>query len=137
MPPFAFAIAALFAFLIGAALFVSTVYLFATAGRGTLAPWDPPARLVVRGPYRFVRNPMITGVLLIIVAEALFFRSMPIAVWAAVFFVINAIYLPLFEEPGLERRFGDDYRQYKRDVPRLLPRLRSLRSAARRRASSS
>ena len=137
MPPVAFAIAALFAFLIGAALFVGTVYLFATAGRGTLAPWDPPARLVVRGPYRFVRNPMITGVLLILVAEALFFRSMPVGVWAAVFFVINAIYLPLFEEPGLERRFGDDYRQYKRDVPRLLPRLRSLRSAARRRASSS
>jgi protein-S-isoprenylcysteine O-methyltransferase Ste14 len=137
MPPIPFAIGAALAFLAGATLFVSTAYLFATAGRGTLAPWDPPERLVVRGPYRFVRNPMITGVLLIIVAEALFFRSLPIAMWAAGFLAVNAIYLPLLEEPGLERRFGDDYRTYKREVPRLVPRLTSRRSSARPPASSS
>jgi len=137
MPPLALAVPALIAFVIGAALFFSTVYLFATVGRGTLAPWDPPARLVVRGPYRFVRNPMISGVLFVIVAEALFFRSASIAIWAAAFFVINAIYIPLAEEPGLERRFGDEYRTYKRAVPRLLPRLTSLRSAAHRPSSSS
>jgi len=124
MPPVLFAIAALAALLIGTSLFVSTVYLFATEGRGTLAPWDPPARLVVRGPYRFVRNPMISGVFFIIVAEALFLRSMPIAIWAAAFFVINAIYIPLLEEPGLARRFGNEYADYKRRTPRLLPRLR-------------
>src|SRR5436190_17399689 len=124
MPPVLFAIAALAALLIGTSLFVSTVYLFATEGRGTLAPWDPPARLVVRGPYRFVRNPMISGVFFIIVAEALFLRSMPIAIWAAAFFVINAIYVPLLEEPGLARRFGNEYADYKRRTPRLLPRLR-------------
>ena len=124
MPPVLFAIAALAALLICTSLFVSTVYLFATEGRGTLAPWDPPARLVVRGPYRFVRNPMISGVLFIIVAEALFLRSMPIAIWAAAFFVINAIYIPLLEEPGLARRFGNEYADYKRRTPRLLPRLR-------------
>ena len=58
-------------FLIGATLFVATVFLFAARGRGTLAPWDPPARLVAIGPYRFVRNPMISGVLLIVTAEGL------------------------------------------------------------------
>jgi len=137
MPPLAFAVPALIAFVIGAALFFSTVYLFATVGRGTLAPWDPPARLVVRGPYRFVRNPMISGILFVIVAEALFFRSASIAIWAAAFFVINAIYIPLVEELGLERRFGDEYRAYKRAVPRLLPGLTSLRSAAHRPSSSS
>jgi len=123
MPPAAIAAGAFVAFAIGVTLFVSSVYYFATAGHGTLAPWDPPARLVVRGPYRFVRNPMISGVLFIIVAEALFFRSAPIAWWAAAFFVINAIYIPVIEEQGLERRFGDEYRAYKRAVPRLLPRL--------------
>ena len=135
-PPITFVAGALIAFVIGAALFVSTLYLFATAGRGTLAPWDPPARLVVRGPYRLVRNPMISGVLLIIVAEALYFRSASIGVWAAAFFLINAIYLPLVEEPGLERRFGEEYLAYKREVPRLIPSLRSLRREASRRANS-
>ena len=74
---------------------------------------------------------MISGVLFII-AEAFFFRSASLAIWAAAFFVINAIYIPILEEPGLERRFGDDYRAYKRSVPRLLPRLTGPRSAAGR-----
>ena len=117
--------------------FVSSLYLFATEGRGTLAPWDPPGRLVVRGPYRFVRNPMISGVLLIIIAEALYFRSVPIAGWAAAFFLMNAIYLPLVEELGLERRFGDEYLAYKRKVPRIIPSLRGLLREASRHASSS
>src|SRR3954466_5292636 len=56
-------------FLIGLALFATSLYEFATRGRGTLAPWDPPRELVVRGPYRYVRNPMISGVVCVIVAE--------------------------------------------------------------------
>jgi len=110
--------------LAGLAVFISTLFLFATEGRGTLAPWDPPRRLVVRGPYRFVRNPMISGVLLIVIGESLVFRSMPLAEWAATFAVINLIYIPLLEEPQLRWRFGEEYREYKRNVPRLLPRLR-------------
>jgi protein-S-isoprenylcysteine O-methyltransferase Ste14 len=108
----------------GLALFVATVYLFATRGRGTLAPWDPPARLVVKGPYRFVRNPMITGVLLILAGEASALRSPDHAVWMATFLLFNAVFFPLIEEPQLEGRFGDEYRRYKRNVPRFLPRLR-------------
>jgi hypothetical protein len=110
-------------FVAGATLFVATLRLFATEGRGTLAPWDPPAHLVVRGPYRFVRNPMISGVLLIITAEALFVRSPDLARWALLFLAINMIYIPLLEEPQLQYRFGDEYRAYKRSVPRFLPRL--------------
>jgi protein-S-isoprenylcysteine O-methyltransferase Ste14 len=115
--------------LAGLALVVWTVRLFATLGRGTLAPWDPTARLVVRGPYRHVRNPMITGVALILTGEAVFFRSWGIAVELALFAVVNAIYFPLMEEPGLQRRFGAEYDEYRAHVPRWVPRLRPWRDA--------
>jgi protein-S-isoprenylcysteine O-methyltransferase Ste14 len=111
-------------FALGAALFVAALHQFATAGRGTLAPWDPPRRLVVNGPYRFVRNPMIAGVIFIVFGIALALRSWPHGVWAMAFLLINAIYLPLDEEPRLERRFGADYREYREHVPRFVPRLR-------------
>ena len=119
-----FVVAGMIVFAAGFVLFVATVFLFATRGRGTLAPWDPPSRLVIAGPYRYVRNPMIAGVILIIIAESLIFRSLSLAEWAAAFFVINAIYFPLIEEPGLERRFGEEYRRYKRHVRRFIPRIR-------------
>lgn len=108
---------------VGLALSAWTATLFMKFGRGTPAPWDPPKKLVVRGPYRYVRNPMITGVLLILFAEALLVQSWPIAIWMIVFFIGNAIYFPLVEERGLERRFGDEYRDYKTHVPRWIPRL--------------
>ena len=109
---------------VGLALFVASLRRFASEGKGTLAPWDPPRRLVVRGPYRYVRNPMISGVIFVLCAEALILLSAPHAMWAAVVFAINAIYIPLLEEPMLEERFGDDYREYCRHVGRLLPRVR-------------
>jgi protein-S-isoprenylcysteine O-methyltransferase Ste14 len=108
---------------IGLALFVASLLRFATEGRGTLAPWDPPRRLVARGPYRYVRNPMISGVLLVLLGEALVLRSRPHLMWACTFFAINAVYIPLLEEPDLELRFGESYREYRRHVPRLVPRL--------------
>ena len=109
---------------VGLALMVWTVRIFITFGQGTPAPWDPPQKLVVRGPYRYVRNPMITGVLLFLMMEAFLLRSWPITVWLVVFLVANMIYFPLSEEKGLERRFGDAYRQYSAHVPRWIPRLR-------------
>jgi protein-S-isoprenylcysteine O-methyltransferase Ste14 len=108
----------------GLAVMYRTITLFATAGRGTLAPWDPTDSLVVLGPYRYVRNPMITGVLVILLGEAALFGSVALLAWFAVFFAVNAIWMPLVEEPGLERRFGADYLEYKHNVPRWLPRLR-------------
>ena len=108
----------------GGCLFLASLRRFVTEGRGTLAPWDPPRRLVVRGPYRYVRNPMISGVLLVLFGEALLLLSWPHLVWALIFLGINSVYIPLLEEPGLARRFGEGYREYCRHVPRLLPRLR-------------
>ena len=103
---------------------VWTVLLFMEFGKGTPAPWDPPKKLVVRGPYRHVRNPMITSVLLMLITESLVFQSWFLAGWTLVFFVGNLIYFPLVEEKGLETRFGEDYLAYKAHVPRWVPRLR-------------
>ena len=109
---------------LGVVLIAQTVALFATVGDGTLAPWDPTERLVVRGPYRRVRNPMISGVLCVLLGEALVFGSLALLAWWAFVFAINAVYFPLVEEPGLQRRFGADYEAYRAAVPRWLPRLR-------------
>ena len=109
---------------IGLLLLASTIKLFASVGRGTLAPWDPTTRLVVRGPYRYVRNPMISGVLFVLLGEAAFASPLPLLLWFGAVFAANAVYLPLVEEPGLSRRFGDDYATYKANVPRWLPRIR-------------
>jgi protein-S-isoprenylcysteine O-methyltransferase Ste14 len=107
----------------GLALFVWCVSLFARVGQGTLAPWDPTRRLVAVGPYRYVRNPMITSVATILLGEALITGSRMLATWCGIFLVINHVHFLLVEEPGLEHRFGDDYCAYKAAVPRWIPRL--------------
>jgi protein-S-isoprenylcysteine O-methyltransferase Ste14 len=106
----------------GFALWLWTVRLFARVGRGTLAPWDPTRRLVVQGPYAHVRNPMISAVVATLLGEAALFGSPGILILAAAFGVINHTFFLLHEEPGLERRFGDEYREYRRAVPRWIPR---------------
>ncbi len=100
-----------------------TIWMFSTEGEGTLAPWDPPRKLVVRGTYRYVRNPMISGVLAILLGEAILFGSVAILEWLAIFAAINCVYMPLSEEPGLAARFGQDYLRYKTHVPRWIPRM--------------
>ncbi len=109
---------------IGLTLFFFTVSQFARRGKGTLAPWDPPRVLVVEGVYRYVRNPMISGVLFVLLAESLLTGSQPVLIWFGLFFAANLVYLPLFEEPGLKARFGDRYLIYQKNVPRWIPRLR-------------
>lgn len=106
----------------GLALWLWTVRLLARVGRGTLAPWDPTRHLVVEGPYRHVRNPMIAAVLAVLVGETLVFGSLPMLIWTVGFFLVNHAYFLLHEEGGLERRFGDEYRAYRANVPRWLPR---------------
>jgi protein-S-isoprenylcysteine O-methyltransferase Ste14 len=107
---------------VGGVLMGRTISLFHAEGRGTLAPWDPTQRLVVRGVYRHVRNPMISGVFCILLGEAILLGSLPIGIWFGCFVLGNTIYIPLSEEPGLEARFGDDYRRYRENVPRWIPR---------------
>ena len=91
---------------LGLALLAWTLALFAKVGGGTLAPWDPTRRLVVAGPYRHVRNPMISGVLAVLLGESAVFASLPLLLWFAAVLAVNAVYFPLVEEPGLRRRFG-------------------------------
>ena len=109
---------------LGLSLAIRTARLLLTHGEGTPAPWDPPRKFVVEGPYRYVRNPMIIGVILMLGAESLALASWPLATWLAIFAIVNAIYFPLSEEKGLERRFGESYLGYKANVPRWIPRLR-------------
>lgn len=109
---------------LGLVLFAASLRRFASEGKGTLAPWDPPRLFVVQGPYRFVRNPMISGVIITLFGEALILLSPAHGVWAAGFLALNLLYIPLIEEPQLARRFGDAYREYRRHVPRFIPRVR-------------
>jgi protein-S-isoprenylcysteine O-methyltransferase Ste14 len=121
----------------GIALLWRTIVLLARLGEGTLAPWDPTTNLVVAGPYRFVRNPMITGVALILLGEAAIFGSLPLLAWAALFLAVNALWFPFVEEPALARRFGDAYREYAKNVPRWVPRRRPWDPPPRRAGTSS
>ena len=107
----------------GFVLFCWCVVLVARVGRGPLAPWDATRNLVAIGPYRFVRNPMISGVALILFGEALLWGSWSLGMWAGFFVVFNHLYFIYSEEPGLEKRFGEKYRLYKANVPRWIPRL--------------
>jgi protein-S-isoprenylcysteine O-methyltransferase Ste14 len=110
---------------LGLVLMVATIRLFVTVGKGTLAPWEPPQRLVVRGVYSHVRNPMIAGVFFVLLGEAVLTASLPLLGWFAIFVVVNTVYIPLAEEPGLVKRFGADYLAYKQNVPRWIPRMRA------------
>jgi protein-S-isoprenylcysteine O-methyltransferase Ste14 len=107
----------------GLILFVAAVRLFSQYGEGSIMPWDPTQRLIVRGVYRHVRNPMHTGVFLVLFGEGFLLRSTPLLVLVAAVVVLHLFYIPLSEERGLERRFGEAYREYKRNVPRWIPRL--------------
>jgi len=101
----------------------STVRLFTTKGEGTPAPWDPPKKFIVLGPYRYVRNPMLIGVLIFLLSEVVLFGSLSIFIWFVLFLIANLFYFPFFEEKGLEKRFGESYLEYKRNVPRWIPRF--------------
>ncbi|MBB5172389.1 methyltransferase family protein [Texcoconibacillus texcoconensis] len=108
--------------LFGLMLVVLTVRQFATRGKGTLAPWNPPQKLVVSGPYQYTRNPMISGVSFILLGEVIIFGSWALLIWFVYFTVVNYTYFIVKEEPHLEKKFGEDYAEYKQNVPRLIPR---------------
>jgi protein-S-isoprenylcysteine O-methyltransferase Ste14 len=107
--------------LAGLAMLVWTVSLFIRIGRGTLAPWDPTRTLVVVGPFAHLRNPMISGVTAMLAGETIGLAR-GLAGWVVLFVVINHVYFILLEEPGLVRRFGPEYEEYRRQVPRWIPR---------------
>jgi protein-S-isoprenylcysteine O-methyltransferase Ste14 len=115
--------AGLIVILTGLTVMAITISSFIRIGKGTLAPWSPTKKLVVKGLYKYVRNPMILGVFTVLLGEALSLWSQNILIWAGAFFIINTIYFIIYEEPDLEKRFGDEYREYKKQVPRWLPRV--------------
>lgn len=110
--------------LTGLMIIIFTIRMFIRIGNGTLAPWDPTRNLVTQSLYGHVRNPMILGVLTMLIGEAIFFKSAAITYWALLFLLINHIYFIISEEPGLEERFGEEYAEYKENVPRWIPRIK-------------
>lgn len=110
---------------LGAALLATCILEFARSGRGTLSPVDPPRHLVVRGLYRYVRNPMYLSVTTIVLGEALFMGSAALAVYWVLWFVGANLFVIGYEEPTLRRRFGESYDEYTRQVGRWIPRSRS------------
>src|SRR5207344_2230851 len=103
---------------LGVALALWCILTFAFVGRGTPAPFDPPRRLVVRGPYRAVRNPMYLGAWFYLVGFALFYRSTGAALYALAFLIVMHTFVVLYEEPRLRRTFGRDYEAYCERVGR-------------------
>jgi protein-S-isoprenylcysteine O-methyltransferase Ste14 len=112
---------------LGAALLLACIYEFAARGKGTLSPADPPKELVVKGLYRYVRNPMYLSVLTVVAGEIILTRSSALAVYWLVFFVAANLFVRGYEEPYLRRQFGASYEQYTRGVGRWIPRLRWAR----------
>ena len=130
--PLALRILGGFVLALGALLVIETTTRFALQGRGTPAPWAPPERFVVRGSYRITRNPMYVGVLLLIVGQALLLGREILFAWAVAAWLLFQLFVLLHEEPDLRRRFGEEYEDYRRRVPRWL--TTSLAPSRRRRA---
>lgn len=110
---------------LGGAVALWCILTFAFVGKGTPAPFDPPRKLVIAGPYRWVRNPMYIGAGFVLVGTALYYQSAAIAAFAAGFLVVAHAFVVLYEEPTLERTFGAQYADYRNAVHRWLPRWRS------------
>lgn len=107
----------------GGLVYLRCAWDFAIGGRGTPAPIDPPKELVVRGPYRYARNPMYLGVMIVILGEALLFEARILYEYALIVFIFFYLFVLVYEEPTLKRKFGESYESYCRSVPRWIPRM--------------
>jgi protein-S-isoprenylcysteine O-methyltransferase Ste14 len=108
---------------LGAAAYLSSAWNFAYYGLGTPAPVDPPQTLIARGLHRYVRNPMYLAVLLIVTGQAVLFRAWPLLIYAAGLWLCFHLFVLFYEEPVLEKKFGATYEEYRRSVPRWIPRF--------------
>lgn len=109
----------------GALVALSCVCAFAWIGKGTPAPFDPPRKLVTRGPYRFLRNPMYVGAALAVGGAALFFESIELLAFVALFLLTTHLFVVIYEEPTLRRTFGREYESYCQHVHRWWPSART------------
>lgn len=110
---------------IGVALYLGCLWVFATVGRGTPGPWDAPRAFVAVGPYRWVRNPMYIAAVLVVLGEAWLFLSLPLLLYAGAMGIFFHLFVIGYEEPTLRRSFGRTYVDYLRTVPRWIPRPRA------------
>jgi len=107
----------------GAFILLWCVRDFFVAGRGTLAPWDPPKHLVVVGLYRYTRNPMYLGVLVLVLGWAMTLGSPAVGAYAIFLAAAFHLRVRIHEEPWLASRFGSEWQAYASSVRRWLPRL--------------
>jgi protein-S-isoprenylcysteine O-methyltransferase Ste14 len=114
----------LFLLCLGALVLIWCVRDFYVSGRGTLAPWDPPMELVVVGLYRFVRNPMYFGVLLLVLGWSVYFCSPLLVLYEVILATGFHIRVVVNEEPWLKKKFSRQWELYQQEVPRWLPRVR-------------
>lgn len=109
---------------IGLTLFIKSNRLFDKIGKGTLAPWNPTSNMIVVGLYRHVRNPMIIGVVFILLAEAFLLQTGNILLFTGLFIILKTLYFIFDEEPTMRKRYGEQYLAYSQNVPRWIPRLK-------------
>jgi protein-S-isoprenylcysteine O-methyltransferase Ste14 len=109
---------------VGAAIYFRCAWEFAVRGLGTPAPIAPTQFLVTTALHRYLRNPIYIGVALVILGEAALFRSVHLLEYAALMLTMAHVFVVLYEEPTLHRQFGDSYEEYRRSVPRWIPRFR-------------
>lgn len=112
----------------GIAAYLWCAWDFVAAGDGTPAPMDPPRLLVVRGLYRYVRNPMYIAIVSILIGESIFFHSLNLLIYSYAVFLLFNIFIIFYEEPALKRKFGEKYAEYCEAVPRWMPGKRPSRS---------
>ncbi|MBT8489919.1 MAG: hypothetical protein KJN62_02605 [Deltaproteobacteria bacterium] len=109
---------------LGIALWFWSAWQFFKA-KGTPVPLNPPPRLVTSGPYTYVRNPMVTGIFFVLFALGIFFRSVSLTfIFSPLFLIVCALELKLLEEPELEKRLGQEYKEYKKITPMFIPKIK-------------
>jgi protein-S-isoprenylcysteine O-methyltransferase Ste14 len=111
-------------FVVGAAIYFRCAWEFAVRGLGTPAPIAPTKYLVTTALHRYIRNPMYVGVALAILGEAALFHSLHVAEYAGCMLATAHLFVVFYEEPTLHRQFGESYDEYRRSVPRWIPRFR-------------
>jgi protein-S-isoprenylcysteine O-methyltransferase Ste14 len=107
----------------GLVLLLWCVRDFYIVGKGTLAPWAPPKKIVIIGLYRYMRNPMYAGVLILVLGWSILFQSMVLLAYAGILFLVFHIRVLTNEEPWLNKTFGEEWQSYKNKVPRWLPHI--------------
>lgn len=105
----------------GSTILISCIVMFGKFGKGTLSPFDPARHLVIKGLYRYVRNPMYVGVMIMLAGESVFFGSWSLFIYAVVVFAGFNLFVILYEEPFLRKEFGVQYDHYRAHVRRWIP----------------